>query len=94
MSLTVIDAAARHRYEAQLEGETAGYLMYQRASGQIVLVHTVVDPRFEGHGVGSALVREAMEDARRQGSTVRVVCPFAAGWLPRHPEYQDLISDT
>ncbi len=92
MSVAVTDVGQRHRYEAELEGETAGYLMYQRAAGQIVLVHTQVDPRFEGHGVGGALVRAAMEDARREGTTVRPVCPFAVRWLERHPEYQDLVS--
>jgi uncharacterized protein len=90
VTAVVTDAVTRHRYEAQLEGETAGYLMYQRAAGQLVLVHTQVDPRFEGRGVGGTLARAAFEAARAEGTVVRVVCPFVVEWLRRHPEYQEL----
>jgi predicted GNAT family acetyltransferase len=51
-----------------------------------------VAPEFEGEGVGSALVRTALDDWRKEGRRVLPLCPFAKGWIERHPEYADLVS--
>jgi predicted GNAT family acetyltransferase len=91
MSTEVADDRDRHRYVAQVDGAPAGLLAYQLADNvAISLVHTQVDPAYEGHGVGSALARYALDDARRHGWAVRVLCPFVTSWLERHPDYDDL----
>ncbi|GCD41488.1 MULTISPECIES: GNAT family N-acetyltransferase [Streptomyces] len=88
--VTVTDDRAANRYEARLGGEVAGVAAYLRAEGLIALVHTEVDPVYEGNGVGSALTRHALDAARADGLRVLAVCPFVAGWMARHPEYGDL----
>jgi predicted GNAT family acetyltransferase len=40
----------------------------------------------EGHGVGGALVGEAVGCARGEGLEVVPLCPFAASWLERNPD--------
>jgi predicted GNAT family acetyltransferase len=91
MSIEVADDRDRRRYVAQVDGAPAGYLAYQLADNVAVsLIHTQVDPAYEGHGVGSALARYALDDARRNGWAVRVLCPFVKSWLERHPNYDDL----
>ncbi len=91
--IVVTDATEARRYEARLKGALAGFLDYRRRSGnQIVLVHTEVDPAFEGRGVGGGLARFALEDARRRGLDVVPRCPFVVAFLKRHPEYQDVVS--
>lgn len=52
---------------------------------------TVVAPDRSGRGVGSAVVRFALDDARAQGLLVRATCWFARGWIERHPDYADLL---
>ena len=89
--LAVADVPDRGRFEATLDGEAAGFLEYRRRPGRITLVHTQVDPAFEGHGIGSAIARFALEDARTNGLRVRVACPFVTSWLRRHHEYDDLV---
>ena len=42
--------------------------------------------QLEGHGIGGALVTAAIDRAARDGMTVVPLCPFARGWLERHPE--------
>ena len=80
-----------NRYEAIVDGEVAGYLSYERIGDAIDLKHTVVEPAFEGRGIGSALARAAFEDIRERGGlTVIPTCPFVARWLSRHEEYADL----
>ncbi|AXK44786.1 GNAT family N-acetyltransferase [Brachybacterium saurashtrense] len=52
---------------------------------------TVVAPDRSGIGIGSAIVRFALEDIRAQGMRVRPTCWFVRGWIERHPEYADLL---
>ncbi|WSG09497.1 N-acetyltransferase [Micromonospora sp. NBC_01739] len=66
-----------------------------RSRGQAVrgvaFVHTEVSPEYEGRGVGAALARAALDEARTANLRVLATCPFIAGWIARHPEYQDLL---
>lgn len=84
----------RSRWEATSEGEAAGYADYRLGEDVVVFPHTVVDPAFEGRGVGSALARTSLDDARERGLKVRADCAFYARWIDRHPEYQDLLVET
>lgn len=89
---TVTNNAARQRYEAIVEGAaTAGFVDYQETKELVILTHTVVDPAFEGRGVGSTLARSALEDIRDRGLKALVTCPFILGWLRRHPHYVDVL---
>ena len=56
----------------------------------VVFTHTEVLPAHEGEGVGSTLVRHALDDVRSRGLKALAVCPFVLGWIRRHPEYADL----
>ena len=87
------DAPERDRFEAHdEEGALAGVLTYQLTGTIIAYTHTKVDSEFEGQGVGSALARTAMDDARSKGRTVVPICPFLSGWLDKHPEYEKMVA--
>ena len=47
--------------------------------------------RFEGRGLGGRLVVGALDDIRARGLLTVPLCPFAAEYIRRHPEYQDLV---
>ena len=90
--MTVRDNAGELRYEIEEDGEVRGFIQYRREDdGVITLVHTDVDPKWEGHGVGSALVQGTLEDVRARGLKVRPFCPFVAAYLRRHPEFDDVV---
>ena len=89
----ITDATARERYEAHLDGELAGVLEYKVTRGRIALIHTEVLPVHEGRGVGSALVRFALDDARRRELRVIATCPYVKDYLTRHPEADDIVID-
>ena len=87
------DAPERERFEARDASDAlAGVLTYQLTGPIIAYTHTKVEPAFEGHGAGSALVRAAMDDARARHRTVVPICPFVSGWLEKHPEYEPLVA--
>ncbi|MEO3764006.1 GNAT family N-acetyltransferase [Streptomyces sp. B8F3] len=93
MSVEVSDVPGANRYEARVEGEpkAAGFADYIRTTELVAFVHTEVLPEYEGRGVGGALARTALDEARAANLRVLATCPFFAGWIARHPEYQDLL---
>jgi predicted GNAT family acetyltransferase len=74
-----------HRYEVEIDGALA-MLVYRLNGERLVLVHTEVPDELEGQGVGSRLVRFAVDDARESNLTIVPLCPFARAWLERHPD--------
>lgn len=90
MSVHVVDAQDRKRYEAVRDGTVVGFAAYQRTDELIVFTHTEVDPSLEGQGVGGALVKGALDHVRGLGLRVLPICPFVQEWMRRHPEYVDL----
>jgi hypothetical protein len=91
--MDVANAPERHRYEARIDGELAGIAQYRESDGLVTFVHTEVMSGFEGKGVGSRLVRGALEDVRARGLKVRAECEFVKGYLEKHPgDYDDLLA--
>jgi uncharacterized protein len=76
-----------------VDGEPAGFADYRSRPGLIAFIHTEVDDAFEGQGIGSALVREALDDARRRGLAVLPFCPFVNSHMQKHREFVDLVPE-
>jgi predicted GNAT family acetyltransferase len=93
MAVTVDDNREEHRFEVRSDGELAGFTIYESRPGLIVFIHTEIDQRFEGQGLGSTLVAGALDAARRDGQAVLPSCPFVNGYIERHPEYRDLVRE-
>ena len=81
---------AASRYEAEIEGQSV-VLGYRLRGNQLTLVHTDVPKSLEGRGIGSALAKATLEDARVRGLEVVPECPFVAWYIRRHPEYLPLV---
>jgi predicted GNAT family acetyltransferase len=91
MAQRVVDNPDGSRFEIYDDEELAGFAEYHRFRNEIAFIHTEIDPRFEGRGLGSALARAALDAAREQGLEVLPFCPFIRGWITKHPEYVDLV---
>ena len=91
MAAEVTDVPDERRYEVRSDGEVAGYAEYILTEGLITFTHTEIDPAFEGKGLGSVLVREALDDVRTRKLAVLPLCPFVKGWIQRHRDYADLV---
>jgi predicted GNAT family acetyltransferase len=77
-----------------LDDTVVGFAAYElQEPGRIVFTHTEVADEVEGRGVGSILIRSALDAVGHAGQR-RVVpqCRFVAAFVERHPEYQDLLS--
>jgi hypothetical protein len=92
---TVLDVPDRSRFEVHADGRLAGFAEYRfKDPGLIVFTHSEIDDAFEGRGLGSTLVRGALDAARARGLAVRPDCPFVRGYIARHPDaYLDLVPE-
>lgn len=89
--ITVVRNEGAHRYEAVADGEVLGFAQFTTRQNQTTIWHTEVDASHGRKGVGSALVRAALDDLRARGETVVPQCSFVASFIDRHPEYADLV---
>lgn len=90
IKVEVINNQDLGRFEAHL-GDAVAFTEYRLQPDGILFPHTEVPAAFEGRGVGGALVRAGMAFAREKGLLVKPECPFVAGYLRRHHEYDDLV---
>lgn len=86
----VVNNQAHHRYELMVEGHLAA-TYYRISDGVITFIHTEVPPELGGKGVGSSLVRGALDQVRTEGLKVIAQCPFVKAYIDKHPEYADLL---
>jgi predicted GNAT family acetyltransferase len=94
MPTTVLDNAERNRFEVHTAEQTMpGILEYQVADGEIALLHTKVEPRFEGNGFGGMLVKAALDTARERDLAVLPYCWFVRDWIAGHGDYADLVPE-
>jgi predicted GNAT family acetyltransferase len=91
MEPTVTDVPEHSRYEIRDGERRLGLAAYQRRGDQVVFTHTEVDDDSDHKGLGSSLVRGALDDVRSRGGSVVPMCSFVRGWIERHPEYSDLV---
>ena len=83
--VVVRDHREANRFEAIVDGQTA-FLQYERRPPRaIVLVHTEVPEALRGKGIGSEVIRFALQSARAEGLTIVAQCPFVRDYLKKHP---------
>lgn len=92
--MSITDNRGQSLYEISVDGKVAGSLSYQRGKGEIALIHTEVDPAFEGQGLGSKLIKGVLDAARADGLSVLPFCPFVRGYIGKHDEYLDLVPES
>ncbi len=83
-------SAANGKYTIAVDGETVGLAAVADRDNQRVFYHTEVEDRFEGRGLASILVGEALERTRADGKRVVAVCPMVAAFIKKHPEFSDI----
>lgn len=86
---SVRDNSALGRFEVEVDGHTA-LAFYKMSPGTITFTHTEVPKELAGRGVGSTLVRGALETVRAGRLRVVAQCPFVAAYIAKHPEFADL----
>ena len=66
--------------------EVAGHAHFRTRGDERIFHHTVVDEKFGGRGIGTALVRGALEATRSEGVTIVPVCSMVEGFLGKNAD--------
>jgi predicted GNAT family acetyltransferase len=81
----VVDDVANDRFTLTEDGHVAE-LLYHVHGDRLTLIHTEVPEDLGGRGIGGLLVQAALTRARRDHLTIVPNCPYARGWLEKHPD--------
>jgi predicted GNAT family acetyltransferase len=76
----VSDNPGRSRFELVVGGQTS-FLDYKRGPLGLTLLHTEVPEGQRGRGLGTLLVKAAIESGRREGCRIVAECAFAKAYL-------------
>lgn len=79
------------RFQADVDGHRC-VLDYQLRDNTMIIQHTGVPDAVGGRGIAAALTRHALDTARKRGWLVLPLCSYAAVYIARHPDYQDLVA--
>jgi uncharacterized protein len=85
------DNTERKRFELT-EGSHTAFIEYMIMGGKIFLTHTEVPKELEGKGIGSAIVKLALEETEARGLKLIPLCPFVAAYIKRHPEWSRILA--
>ncbi|WP_193045206.1 GNAT family N-acetyltransferase [Mycolicibacterium baixiangningiae] len=87
---TTVTAEA-DRFTIGLEGQTVGFAEFTDRDGQRVFTHTEVEGEFEGRGLATILVGEALEQTRSAGKRIVPACALVADYVEKHDEFADVV---
>ena len=86
MSISVVKNYELNRFETYSDGELAGFADFKIENQVISYTHTEIDPRFSGKGLGSQLIKEALDEALEQNLEVAPYCSFVSAYIKKNSE--------
>lgn len=95
VKITREEGPTKGRYVARIDGiDAEAELTYSRSSPTLIIAdHTGVPDAFRGQGIGRQLAARMVEDARREGVKIFVLCPFVNAERKKHPEWADVFQN-
>lgn len=87
MDITVRNNTEAGSYDAVIDGQVVGMLVYERRGHRMIFRYTLVDEQHRRQGVGTAVTRAALDDAVAHGHSVTNYCGFVADFIAANPGY-------
>jgi predicted GNAT family acetyltransferase len=91
MSEQIIDNPEKKRFELDIDGKVA-FATYRREGGVLYIPHVESPPSLRGTGAAGRLMQGVTELARAQNLRIVPICSYAAAWMRRHRDSQDLLA--
>jgi predicted GNAT family acetyltransferase len=89
-ALTTVTKHARH-FTIAADDASAGMATFIEHEGRRIFLHTEVKAQFEGRGLATILVTEALTATRDDGLRIVAVCPMVAAYVTKHHEFDDIV---
>lgn len=91
MSNPIHHNTAGQRFELNVDGMLC-VLEYHLDGTTMTITHTGVPSQLGGRGLAGELTVAAFTAARANGWRVVPACSYAAGWILKHPEFNDVLA--
>ena len=85
--------AESDRFTISVDGQQVGLADFYDRDGVRVFPHTEVDPSYQGRGLATILVREALTATRAAGLRVVPQCWMVAEFIDKNPEFADMTGE-
>lgn len=87
----VVDQTSRSRFELEEEGGVT-FADYRRQGERLLITHVEAPMALRGSGSAGRLMEGVLAQARSEGAKVVPLCGYAAAYMRRHKEHQDLLA--
>lgn len=87
----VVDNPEKSRFELEEQGLIA-FADYRLHGDRLVIPHVEAPVALRGTGAAGRLMSGVLQIIRERGLKVVPVCPYAAAFIQRHAEFQDLLA--
>jgi predicted GNAT family acetyltransferase len=84
--------AESDRYTIAVEGQQVGRLEFNDRDGQRVFTHTEVDEQYEGRGLATILIAEALQATSDAGLQIVAECPTVASYVKKHDDIDAIVT--
>ena len=81
--------SGRDRFTIAVDGRTVGIAEFTDRDGRRSFFHTETADGFEGRGLATILVAEALRATREAGLRSDAPCWMVANYIAKHPEFDD-----
>ena len=81
------------RYTIAVDGTKVGKAEFLDRGDHRVFTHTEVDKNYEGRGLATILIAQALQETRDAGLRIVPRCPLVAAYVSKHDEYQDIVDN-
>ena len=85
--------AEPERFTIAVDGKQVGKAEFLDRGDLRIFTHTEVDKNYEGRGLATILIGEALQNTRDAGLRIKALCPMVIAYLKKHDEYQDILVD-
>jgi predicted GNAT family acetyltransferase len=89
--MTFRDNPAQNRFEYEMNGALAT-ADYRRDGGTLHINYVFAPEALRGTGAAGKLMKDIMETARRENLKIVPRCGYAASWIAKNGEYEDLLA--
>ncbi|WP_059014436.1 GNAT family N-acetyltransferase [Mycobacterium sp. M26] len=83
--------AEHNQFTISVDGHEVGLAAFVDRDNQRIFHHTEVADAYEGRGLATILITDALAQTRAAGLRIVAVCPMVAAFVDKHREYDDVV---
>jgi uncharacterized protein len=78
------------KFKIAVDGHSVGLAAFAERGNQRVFLHTDVADEFEGRGLATILIGEALKQTKAEGLRIVAACSMVEAYLDKHHEFDDV----